>query len=551
MYKNEKVFKTLNSGEIISIDIKDLSFGSNQMIDVICDKCGVEKKVKYNSYIKCGYKDGGYLCRSCKLKKNNIEKYGVENVFQVKEVKEKIKNNNMEKYGVENVSQVESIREKAESTMLKKFGKRFAIQNSEILDKIKKSNIEKYGVENVSQLDEVKKVKLEKWENLNNEEKKNIIENRKQTNLEKFNVECNLTLDSNKEKSKNTNMNKYGVDNPSKSEFIKNKIRDSNIETLNRKTLIKNKDIVDIDNVLKELSVKCDTCGNISKMDRRLYYKRRENNTLICTICNPIDRNISGKEIINFIKMNYEGEIIENDRKLISPYEIDIYLPEINLAFEFNGVYWHSELYKDRNYHMDKSKRCWDRGIQLIHIWEDDWTYKKDIVKSMILNKIIKTPNKIMARNCVVKEIDNIDIIRDFLNNNHIQGFVGSTIKIGLFHKDELVSLMTFKKSGGDYELNRFCNRLNTTVNGSASKIFKFFIKNNKFKKITSFSNNSYSDGSIYRKLGFDEVYELNPDYSYLVNDVRVHKFNFRKGDNGNIRIYDAGKIKFEFPSEN
>ena len=118
---------------------------------------------------------------------------------------------------------------------------------------------------------------------------------------------------------------------------------------------------------------------------------------------------------------------------------------------------------------------CNSNGIQLFHICEDDWIYKQNIIKSMILNKLGKSSNKIYARKTEVKEVIDNKLVREFLDNNHIQGFVGSKIKLGLFYKDELVSLMTFSKrtfmKNEDYELVRFCNKLNTNVIGGASKL--------------------------------------------------------------------------------
>ena len=144
-------------------------------------------------------------------------------------------------------------------------------------------------------------------------------------------------------------------------------------------------------------------------------------------------------KIHDFIKEHYNGEIITLSKKVIGE-ELDIYLPEFKLAIEFNGLYWHNEITKDKNYHKRKSDLCKDKGIQLIHIWEDDWNYKQDIVKSMILNKLNKTSIKIYARKCNLKEITNNETIRKFLNENHIQGFVGSTVKLGLFYNNELAA---------------------------------------------------------------------------------------------------------------
>ena len=290
-----------------------------------------------------------------------------------------------------------------------------------------------------------------------------------------------------------------------------------------------------------------------------------------CPKCNRFD--LKQTDLYNYIKESYNGSIILNDRNVLEGKEIDIYLPDLNLAFEFNGLYWHSEVYKDKKYHINKTKECRSKGVRLLHIWEDDWIYKKDIVKSMILNQIKSTKNRIFARNCEVKEIVDNKIIKDFLNKNHIQGFVGSNIKIGLFYEQELVSVMTFGNlrralgninKMGSYELLRFCSKLNTSVIGGASKLLKYFINIYKPSEIISYSDISRSDGNLYKRIGFKYIGETSPNYYYIINGVRRHRYSFRKdqlvnsgfdsnktesqimNERGILKIFDCGMEKFK-----
>jgi hypothetical protein len=314
-----------------------------------------------------------------------------------------------------------------------------------------------------------------------------------------------------------------------------------------------------IDNVNNILEKECEHCESDYIISYSLFYKRRETNTEICTKCNPIDKHQSGKEIklYNLIKSLYDGEIIQNFK--IKKQEIDIYLPELSLGFELNGIYWHSDKFKNKNFHKEKSDFFLENNIRIIHIWEDDFDNKPNIVKSQIIN-LIGSSNKVWARKCQIKEVTDINLIREFLDDNHIQGYVNSNLKLGLYYNGELFSLMTFDHFEGrkrmldnEWNLNRFCNKLEYSVVGGASKLLKYFINNYDVKRIISYADRDWSIGDLYQKLGFTKVNESKPDYKYLVGDKRVHKSNFKKSVTGlsesNLdihKVWDCGKIKFE-----
>jgi len=275
-------------------------------------------------------------------------------------------------------------------------------------------------------------------------------------------------------------------------------------------------------------------------------------------------------EIFSFIEKNYNEEILQNYRKL--GIELDIYIPDLKLAFEFNGIYWHSDLFKNKKYHYDKYMYFKNKNINLINIWEDDWNYKKDIIKSIILNKLNKNKNKINGRQCQIKIVNNKDKTI-FLNKNHLQGNSQSSINLGLFYNDELVSLMTFGKKRkilgqtskeNEYELLRFCSKLNTSVIGGASKLFKHFIRNYKPNKIISYASCDISDGSLYKILGFNEIGHTGINY-WWVKDKRYHRSGFMKHklvregadpnktenqimhEDGFNKIWGTGNLKYEF----
>lgn len=264
-----------------------------------------------------------------------------------------------------------------------------------------------------------------------------------------------------------------------------------------------------------------------------------------------------------------EKDIITNTRKLIPPFEIDIYIPEKKVAIEFNGIYWHSEKAGiEKNYHYDKWKQCQEKGIQLITVWEDDWRNKKELIKQMLSHKIgFSQQEKIYARKTVVKNINKKEA-DNFLDQNHIQGTVDGSTRLGLHTKDtdELIAVILFKKRNEtEAELVRYAT--SKIVIGGFTKLLKHFEKTNEgLEKIVTFADHTVSDGGLYENHGFLNDYELKPDYSYVVKNSRVHKFNYRlkrfrndpelKWEEGlserelaqlnNIyRIYDCGKTRY------
>jgi hypothetical protein len=226
-------------------------------------------------------------------------------------------------------------------------------------------------------------------------------------------------------------------------------------------------------------------------------------------------------------------------------------------------LYWHSEEKRSKTYHLDKTNFFKEKGIRIIHIWEDDWLYKQDIIKSQIKNMLLKIDRKIYARNCKIVILKNVS---NFLEKNHIQGKDKSNLKLGLLYNNELVSVMTFnhlegrnKMSNNEWNLSRFCNLLDTNVIGGASKLLNYFIKNFNPKRIISYADKDWSIGNLYFKLNFNLKYETKPDYKYIIDGKRKHKQNFKKKNlNVNIsesshmsllgikKIYDCGKMKFE-----
>lgn len=259
-----------------------------------------------------------------------------------------------------------------------------------------------------------------------------------------------------------------------------------------------------------------------------------------CRTCEPVS-SVSGAEqdLVEYIKSVYTGWIETNDRTLISPKELDIVLPDLGIAIEYNGSYWHREEVRDKDYHINKTRLVQNEGFRLIQITDTEWLTKQDIVKSRILSILNKT-TKIYARKCTLEEIS---FPAMFLANNHIQGSGSITpINIGLKNGGELVAVMTFSKSrfrnDCEYELVRYCSKLNTTVVGGASKLLNAFISKYTPKGLVSYSDKRWSMGNLYTKLGFEFSHTSNPNYVY------------HKGTSSTLSRYQCQKhlLKTQFP---
>ena len=418
---------------------------------------------------------------------------------------------------------------------------------------------------------------------------------------------CAVSDPEYKIQKQNTCLEKYGTITPAKSSNVKNKMKDtlakkySNIDILNsvnekrKKTCLekygveytsqtnvwhnKNNDIIRdkcesitgdkfVSFDLDHRKLICKVCNNEYEIHRHLLEYRKKNEQIFCTICNKLNTTDKLQDEVSKYITSFSLDIVTNTRKIITPLELDILIPSKNIAIEFNGLNWHSEKYVENNYHQKKTEECEKQGIQLIHVYEDDWLYKQDIVKSRLKSLLGISDRRIFARKCIVKELDS-KITKLFLEENHIQGGgVNSKYRYGLFLEDELVACMTFGQSRFEkdkIELHRFANKLNTNVIGGASKLFKYFLKQDISKEIISYADRSWSQGKLYETLGFSLVKKTIPNYYYIIGKMRVDRFKFRKSElikqgfdpskteveimnnRGYFKLFDSGSLKFEY----
>jgi hypothetical protein len=281
------------------------------------------------------------------------------------------------------------------------------------------------------------------------------------------------------------------------------------------------------------------------------------------------------KEILEYIQ-SLGFNVIENDKSIISPLELDIVIPEKKIAIEYCGLYWHSDTNKDKNYHLNKLIACNKAGYRLLTIFEDEWLNKQELVKFRFKYILGAATEKVFARKCTIRKIDS-RMAREFIDRYHIQGYAMAIINLGAFQDLELVSVMTFAKpnlskgmkpgASVQMELSRFCS--SKRVIGIASKFMAYF--HGRYPEVTgiySFADLRWNTGGVYTAIGMKEIARTAPNYFYFKNGdlKRYHRFNFRKDvlseklqtfdpnkteydnmiANNWFRIWDCGNIKFE-----
>ena len=329
------------------------------------------------------------------------------------------------------------------------------------------------------------------------------------------------------------------------------------------------------------LHLQCDDCNSEFEFTKQVFIPSKFKKKL-CPVCHPRDITQSAGELAVGDYVESLGYDIERGNRSIlrrgdsrKGLELDIYIPELKLAIEYCGLYWHSEnggnvnMYKE--YHLDKLTRCEDLGISLITIFEDEWEHTPEIVKSVLAIRLGDNTNPLYARKLEIKEID-VTLAKPFINKHHLQGYTSSSIKIGLFDNSELVSVMTFARPsiakggrGKDYwEISRLCS--SRAVVGGANRMMKFFKTTYNPNHIISYSDRRWFDGGVYEKMGFTLTDITPPNYWYVSGITRTHRFSMRKGivpeddltltewenrqNQGWDRIWDCGNYRFEWVSD-
>ena len=255
--------------------------------------------------------------------------------------------------------------------------------------------------------------------------------------------------------------------------------------------------------------------------------------------------------------------VIKNSKQ-INIMELDVFFKELNVAVEFNGLYWHSEALTGKHFHKGKTEACKELGIDLIQVFEDEWTFKKDIVKSIISTRLGVYENRYYARKTTLVEVDSATA-GVFYDANHIQGKVSCNKHYGLSFNGEIIAMASFGnrshlfKNNNDIELIRFCTKLNTQVVGGLSKLLAAY----KGVAIKTYCDIRLFNGEGYKAVGFKELHVSSPSYYYFKGNKRMSRFSFQKHklekvldnfdsslseyenmkNNGYSRIFDCGSM--------
>src|SRR5574343_142773 len=558
---------------ISSQDYYDAYFKSDN--DGICHNETCNNKTKYND-LSNGYNT--FCCKKCastskfrkdKIAETNLKRYCVSNTSMLSEIQEKTKQTNIIRYG--GVAPIASniVKQKIKNTLLNNYGITHPMHSIEIKDKLKQSNIDKYGVDNVFKSEFIKN----KIITTNNEKygvdypllNENIRNKGNQTNLTRYGNIYPIRNSDIKEKSKLTLVNKYGTANIQSVPSVYNKSLKThrknywdifNIQ-LNHKQLSLLFDydyFIDINN--KTFDIKCNICN-------KCFTVNETNTQKISCTCQTY-RSKYEQEISDWLKSIGITNISQNKR--YNGRELDLYLDDYNLGIDFHGLYWHSDINIDKNYHALKLAHFESMNIKYVQILESEWLNKPNIIKNIIKARLNISRTKIFARKCAIRTISTSEY-KLFMEIHHIQGHINALHKYGLFFNNILVSVMSFSKSRysnhTDWELMRFANATDIIVIGGAEKLLSHFIKDIKPKSIISFCDIRLFPGSVYKSLGFILSHRSEPNYFYFKknNTILESRIKYQKHklknllttyddnlteyqnmlNNGYLRIFDAG----------
>jgi GNAT superfamily N-acetyltransferase len=287
------------------------------------------------------------------------------------------------------------------------------------------------------------------------------------------------------------------------------------------------------------------------------------------------EKSVQEQEIRNWLK-NLGFDFLTN-KTILNGKHIDLYNEQLKLAIEYCGLYWHTEnspAIRDRKYHYNKYKECQKQNIQLITIFSDEWCLRNKQVRNFIKSKLGLFSKRIFARKCTVQEIS-VEDGANFIAEYHIQNKKISIKYYGIYFGQELIGVMSFAihhRDGKTLILDRLAFKEDYQIIGGASKLFSSAIKwakKENYGAIITWSDNRWSTGKVYEKLGFIQDKCLKPDYSYVLMSMPFKRKSKQSSQKKNIgcpenttekdymsqlgysRIWDCGKIRWKYTITN
>lgn len=473
-----------------------------------CSKNGCNNDVIFTNNWNRGYRK--YCSKECirtsdeikdKIKKTNLERHGYESPLVDKTILERIKQTNIVKYGYENVFSCDEIKNKIKKTNLEKYGSEYICNSNTFKEATKKTCIEKYGVDSY----------LKSKESV---------------------VKREITL-----------MQRYGVTNPSKSKIFKNKKYETCNKTLYDKFLKRDYEIIKF--TRNTLTIKHPD-GHIFTEDRCFLINRFNTGLELSTkILHRYSSN-GELEIFKFIQSLINFKIYRNKRKFLNGSEIDLYVDEFKIGFEFDGLYWHSSIFKDNDYHLNKTNIGELKSIKIIHIFEDEWNFKNDIVKSIIRSKFKIYENIIDAKYCRLIKIDDTDT-HEFITNNSLFKYKKCNLNVGMFYENDLICIMQLNITNDNCEIINLCHKINNKIDNLLLKYVEY-LKDLNIQHIFINIDRRYCDDELYTEFGFNIIEIQKPKCHYFKNNEYIRYFEDEFPDNEKLlKIYDCGYYKMNY----
>lgn len=457
---------------------------------------------------------GNYVCpcvTSTKIKETSLARYGVENPSQHEQVKAARVSTCRAKYGCDYSIRAKEVQEKTTNTNMERYGSVSAFGAKDVQQKCKETLQQNYGVDNPSKSKQVRAKCMATCQAKYGQnyalQVAEIKAKGRVTCQEKYGKDYAMQTAETRDKSRATCREHYGHDNPMQSEELRTRALETRLVN-NKNSQYRSKGELEVEAFIQSLG-------------------------------------------------------LEARHSSSGATEIDVLIPSLSVGIEFNGLYWHCDQRKDKQYHLDKKTRLADRGIDLIHLWEHLWTDRQTQVKGFLRAKLGKNEHRVGVRKCEVKPIES-KLAREFLEKYHIQG-APSVVRLALgafTASGELIAVATFAehhRGGPQKVLNRLCSKENWTCSGFLGKAVREASKHFD-SDIISWVDRCWSEGKSYTRAGFEQEEVLRPDYFYVnlhKTSQVIHKQSFRKiderteaqraTDEGLVKVWDCGKIRFIF----